>query len=161
MCALSRARRMRTPRRWGATAVEVAVVLPVFLSFVFAVFEFGRLQLVSNLLTSATRAGARYGATEGVTSAQARSRVLDIVGAGVDASKVAVIVKDASVYDGDGPYPNSLSGFQSLPGTELSTLDPRGAFLVHASVNYNDVAILPFTIFRGITLSGRAVMRHE
>ena len=57
--------------------VEFAMVLPVFFTFVFGVVEFGRLQLVSNMLTTACRTGARLGSTESVTTAHAKTRVAD------------------------------------------------------------------------------------
>jgi Flp pilus assembly protein TadG len=47
-------------RRRGATAVEFAVVLSVFILFLFSVFEYGRFVMMSNLLINATREGCRY-----------------------------------------------------------------------------------------------------
>lgn len=152
---------MRRQRRRGTTSVEVAIVLPIFLAFVFGVFEFGRLQLVCNLLTSSARAGARLGATEGISTSTAMNHVLSAMAIGVDAGDVSVAVKDASVYDGSGPYPQCLGDFQSLPDVELSGLEARELFLIHTSIPYNEVAILPFPFLRDWTLTGRAVMRHE
>jgi Flp pilus assembly protein TadG len=53
-------RRAARVRRRGATAVEVAAVLSVFLLFLFSVFEYGRFVMMSNLLINATREGCRY-----------------------------------------------------------------------------------------------------
>lgn len=47
----------------GATAIEFAMVLPVFLLFVFGIFEFGLIMHVSSLVENATHEGARYGIT--------------------------------------------------------------------------------------------------
>jgi Flp pilus assembly protein TadG len=44
----------------GATLVEFAIGVTVFLTVMFAVLEFGRALWVHNALTDATRRGARY-----------------------------------------------------------------------------------------------------
>jgi hypothetical protein len=49
----------RAKRRRGATAVEMAVVAPLFFLFAFAMFEFSRIGLVKQALTEAARAGCR------------------------------------------------------------------------------------------------------
>lgn len=46
-------------RRIGASAVEFAVVAVPFFVFVFGIFEFGRLVLVKDLMTEASREAAR------------------------------------------------------------------------------------------------------
>ena len=155
------ARSARSRRRLGATVVEVAVVFPVFLAFVFGLFEFGRLMMVVRLLDSATRNAARYGATEGITSSQTQQSLTSQLAVLVDPESISTGVKDASVYEGPGPYPASGADFCALPGVELSTVEPRQPFLVHAGVEYNDIAILPFPFMEGVTLVGHAVMRHE
>jgi Flp pilus assembly protein TadG len=47
-------------RRAGATTVEVAVVLSVFLMFLFGVFEYCRYLLMLHVTTNAARDAARY-----------------------------------------------------------------------------------------------------
>ena len=47
-------------RERGATLVEFAIALTVFLTAMFAVMEFGRALWVHNALTDAARRGARY-----------------------------------------------------------------------------------------------------
>jgi hypothetical protein len=49
-------------RQLGATAVEFALVLLIFLTFLLAVVDFSRLLFTWNAATEATRAGARYAA---------------------------------------------------------------------------------------------------
>src|SRR5688572_28006849 len=100
-----RARIATQPRRDGTTVVEVAVVLPVFLIFLFGLWAYGHAQMVSNMLKGAARGAARMGATEGVTTAQVKARVTEVMGAAVDASKITVQVKDASAYDNGGAFP--------------------------------------------------------
>lgn len=49
-------------RQSGSTAVEFALVLLIFLTFVLAITDFGRMLYTWNAATEATRAGARYAA---------------------------------------------------------------------------------------------------
>ncbi len=53
------ARLALTKRRRGATAVEMAIVAPLFFLFAFALIEFGRIGLVKQALSDAARAGCR------------------------------------------------------------------------------------------------------
>jgi Flp pilus assembly protein TadG len=46
-------------RRRGATVVETAVVLMIVLIFIFAIFEYGRYVMISDLVNNAAREGAR------------------------------------------------------------------------------------------------------
>lgn len=154
-------RSARRGRRRGTATVEVAMILPIFFTFIFGIIEFGRLQMASNLLRSACRQGARLGATENFSSADAQSYVLDILSAGFDTSYATVTVKDASVYDTEGPYPDTAAEFNALADMELDDAEPRQLFLVRASVPYNSVALIPFPGLNGVTLTGQAFSRHE
>ena len=155
-----RIRRAHANRR-GTTLVEFAIVLPVFFTFVFGIVEYGRLQLVSNMLQAACRNGARHGSTENVSTAEAKSSVEAMLSAALDTNAVTVIIKDASVFDTAGPYPDSAASYAALPNIELDDAEPRQFFLVRASVAYNDIALFPFSVLEGVQLSGQALMRHE
>lgn len=157
---LRRTYRAQANRR-GTTLVEFAMVLPVFFTFVFGIVEYGRLQLVSNMLTSACRNGARLGSAENVTTADATAHVTGILSAALDPADLTVIVKDASVFDTAGPYPATAADYTALTDAELDDIQPRQLFLVRASIAYNDIALFPFSVLDGVQLSGQAVMRHE
>jgi Flp pilus assembly protein TadG len=49
----------------GASAVEFAIIAPVFISLLFAVVEFGLIIYTKGMLANATREGARYGVVFG------------------------------------------------------------------------------------------------
>lgn len=49
----------RRPQR-GATIVESAVIMLLFFTIIFAIFEFGRILNVYHTITNAAREGARY-----------------------------------------------------------------------------------------------------
>jgi Flp pilus assembly protein TadG len=141
--------------------VEVAIVLPVFLVFLFGLWAYGHAQMVSNMLKGATRTAARMGATEGVTTAQVQDRIRQIMGSAMDASNVNIQVKDASAYDNGGSFPTSATAMGGLPDIELASADSRQLFVVRATVNYNQVALLPTSWFDDVQLSGTTFMRHE
>lgn len=61
----------------GSTAVEFALVLLVFLTFLLAVTDFGRMLFTWNAAEAATRAGARYAAVcdSGANKAQVLAKM--------------------------------------------------------------------------------------
>ncbi len=146
--------------RRGTTTVATAVVLPVFLTLIFAIFEFGHAQLINNMLSSACRNAARVGAVEGSTTAQVQARVEQTLGTVVPLESVNIFVKDASSFDGGGSTPTG-SGLEDLPDMELADTEPRTLFVVRASVPYNDVAIIPMPFLSDVVLDAQAFMRHE
>jgi Flp pilus assembly protein TadG len=64
-------RTCRTCRRnrQGAAVVEFAIVAPVFFLLVFGMIEFGRAIMVQQILTNASREGARRAVLDGSTAA--------------------------------------------------------------------------------------------
>jgi len=162
-----RSKHRRSDMRRGTTTVETAMVLPVFLLFVLAIIEFGHVQLVNNMLRSATRTAARFGSTEGNTTSQVEAHVRSILSAVMDSSDVDVLVKDAGVYDTGGTPPETSTEIEALPGIELANAEPRQLFLVRATIDYIDIAIVPIhipylgTFLDNVVLEGQAFTRHE
>lgn len=152
--------------RRGTTAVETAVVLPIFLLFVLGLIELGHAQLVKNVLRSACREAARVGSTEGHSTADVEQRVRDIIGSACDVAAIQVYVKDASAFDGNGSPSTDGSSLESLPGIELTEAAERQLFLVRAKIHYQDIAIVPHipylgSFLDGVVLEGQSFMRHE
>jgi Flp pilus assembly protein TadG len=152
--------------RYGTTVVETAIVLPVFLMFVLGLIELGHAQLVKHLLRGACRQAARIGTTEGTSTADVRSRVLEVIGSVVDASAVQVFVKDASAFDESSDPPQGGADLEAMSDVELGDAVPRQLFMVRARINYEDVAIVPNIPYLGsflddVVLEGQAFMRHE
>lgn len=48
-------------RQRGASAVEFAVIAPLFIALLFAIVEFGMILYTKGMITHASREGARYG----------------------------------------------------------------------------------------------------
>lgn len=151
----------RAHTRRGTTAVEAAFVLPVFLFFVLALIEFGHAQMVMNVLHNACHSGVRLGSTEGASTPDVETRVDEVISSAINSDAANVMVKNAGVFDSTGPYPETASDFAALPDIDLTATEPRQLFMVHASVNYNDIALVPMPFMDGVVLDAQAFMRHE
>jgi len=157
-------RRRRDLCRRGTTAVEAAFVFPALFLLLFAIIEFGHAQLVADLLKAASRTGARYGATDGVSTSQVITKVQEVLATVIDPQEVTVLVKDASVFDDSGPIPMQQSDYASLQEIQLNEAEPRHLYVVRVSVPYGAVGLLPDGVYRwlgDLTLTGQTVMRHE
>ena len=73
-----RVRRSRERRR-GAAAAEFAVVLPVFVLLIFGILEFGRMIMVQQILTNASREGARLACIDGSTESNVQTAVTEFL----------------------------------------------------------------------------------
>ena len=147
--------------RRGTTTVEVAVVLPVFLAFLYAVVQFGHVCMVENLLQSGCRQAARLGSTENVTTAEAIEVAERVIGSGMRLEPITIVVRDASVYDTGGETPATSDDFNDLAALELAEAQTRQLFLVRAEVMYNDIAPLSLPWMQNVRVVGQTVMRHE
>lgn len=74
----------RRPNRTGATAVEFAIVAPVFFLVLMAMFEFSRLNVLRHTADNAAYEAARVAMVPGATAADATAeaqRLMNIIGA--------------------------------------------------------------------------------
>lgn len=67
--------RMKGKRRSGAALVELALVIPLFLTLVFGMMEMARLGMVAQQLTGAAREGCRVAVLPGKTASDVSARV--------------------------------------------------------------------------------------
>jgi hypothetical protein len=85
----------------GQSVIEFALVLPILLLVLFGITEFGRAIMVTNVLNTASREGARLAAVSAVGDSLAvRSRVVEVLdAANVDAKDIIIqfSVPDKSV----------------------------------------------------------------
>jgi len=76
----------------GAVAAEFAIVLPVLLALVFGTIEFGMIMYGREVVTNATREGARYGIVAGpptITGPQMITQATNyLTGTGINPSRV-------------------------------------------------------------------------
>lgn len=143
--------------RDGATAVEMAIVLPVFLTFVFALIEFGHAYMVSNMLTAAAKIGARAGVGGSLTNEEITERSMAVLAAAIKTTNVTVSIRDGSAFD-EGSNNIDTS---TLPNIVVKDADPRTVFVVRMEVNYDDVCLMPPMWNSGVLLIGQSVMRRE
>lgn len=125
----------------GATIVEFALVLLLFLMFALGLMDFARLLFVWNAATEATRHGARYavvcvdpGGSEGKLLDKMREMLPDITAYSLTWSPtsctaatcqgVTVAVTDFN-FRWIAPIPNRVSPTLLVPGTRFSTYLPR------------------------------------
>jgi len=127
-------------RRRGAAAVEFAFVAPVFFLMVFGLIEFGRMVMVQQIITNASREGARVGVLDGTTGADVLSAVDNyLTGASVAGATITV-----------DPVEPSTAGY----GEPVT---------VTVAVPFSQVSWLPSPMFisGGTELSASTVMRRE
>lgn len=153
--------RKRSAQRRGTAVVETAVVLPVYVLLILGIVEFGHATMVINLLQSGCRTAARMGSMQGPNTDQVVAKVRQTLGTAINPDMVNVYVQDASSMDSGAVWPTTDAEVQALPPIELSEAEPRQMFVVRASVNYNDVSVLPMPFLAGVTLDAQAFMRHE
>ncbi len=139
-CNVDKNCRSYRKQRRGASAVEFAIVAPVFFLLVFGMIEFGRMCMVQQLLTNASREGARQAVLDGTTSDQVKDVVQNYL------SNAAVPVARENITVTPDP----------------TTADSGQPVTVTVGVNFTDVSWLPGAFFLGGTrLESSAVMRRE
>jgi Flp pilus assembly protein TadG len=127
--------------RRGAAAVEFAIVAPVFFLLVFGMIEYGRMVMVQQVLTNASREGARRAVLDGATTAEVRDVVDNYL---------------ASASINPSAEPTTVS---PNPPTDAEFGDP---VTVTVSVPFNEVSWLPSPMYLGgKTLTATTVMRRE
>lgn len=159
-------------KRSGATLVELAFVTPVFLVFVYAIFEFGYAYMVSNIIQEATQEGAKLGRCEDVTTAQVQEKVKRLLDTVFDSNLATIMVKNASSFDTPGTDVEQIN-YATLPDIELSNAEKAQLFIVRVEVPYKDVRLLSSFFVDPVKaaeaaakedsmiLSGHSVRRHE
>ena len=125
--------------RRGAAVVEFAVVAPLFFLLVFGMIEFGRMVMVQQVITNASREGARVAVLDGATTSEVNTAVENyMTSASVEGAEVSVT-----------PDPPSSAGY----GEPVTVV---------VSIPFDQVSWLPSPMFLGgSTMSATTVMRRE
>lgn len=119
--------------------MEFAVVAPLFFLLLFGMVEVGRAIMVQQILTNASREGARLGVLDGTTTAQVTTFVNTYLANSAIGSATVVV----------SPDPPSSAGY----GEPVT---------VTVSKPFNEESWLPSPIYLGgQTLSASTVMRRE
>ena len=130
--------------RRGAAVVEMAFIAPVLLLLVFGMIEYGRLIQVQQMLTNASREGARLAVVSSTTVSQVETKVKDyLTTCGLASSAVDALAITVN--------PNPLSGAAS--GSPVT---------VTVGAGFETVSWLPQPLYlSGRTVTASTVMRRE
>jgi Flp pilus assembly protein TadG len=126
-------------RERGAAAVEFALVLPVFLAFIFGILEGGRLMEAQQAVTAAARAGAREAALSGSTTASTNAAALGaLTAAAISTVGVSPVITPSNP----------------------ATAAPDASVSVTVTVSYSSVSWLGL-YFQGVHLKATSTLRKE
>jgi len=140
MLMRNRNRSQSESRRRGAAMVEFAVVAPVFLIMVVGILELGRAIVVQQLLTNASREGARIGGYDTTTSTSTVTTAVNSYLSNLGISGATTTVS-----------PNTLS-----------TLQDGNSVSVTVSIPFSRVSYLPSPVYFGSTsLQATTVMLRQ
>ena len=138
-CKLERPCRLFRRNRRAAAAVEFAIVAPVFFLLVFGMIEYGRMVMVQQVITNASREGCRAAVLDGATTSGVTSTVNSYLTCGS--------ISGATVTVSPDPPTNAQYG------------DP---VTVTVSIPFTQVSWLPSPMYLGgTTLTAATVMRRE
>lgn len=131
--------RLYRKQRRAAAVVEFAIVAPLFFLFVFGMVEYGRMVMVQQILTNASREGARQAVLDGAT-----------------ASQVDVAVDDFLAQ-------SSISGADiTITPADPSTAAFGDPVTVTVAIAFTEVSWLPSPMYLGAQeLSASTTMRRE
>jgi Flp pilus assembly protein TadG len=133
--------RRHAPRP-GSAVVEFALVLPVFVMFLFGLIEIGRTMMTASLLTEAARVGCRAGVLPSSNNKAVYTAVTNKV-RGLSLANPEINIEV-----------NGTSG-------DVATAQTRDDITVEVSVDYSDVTWLPFTRWLGGKIQGRFSLPRE
>jgi Flp pilus assembly protein TadG len=131
--------RGKPARPRGASAVEMAIVAPVFVMLLLGQIESSRLGMVSQLLTTASREGCRVAVIYGSTQTDVQTRINSVLsGSGISVGTVT-------------PSPSTWQN--AAKGTAVT---------VSLSVPYSQVSWLGTPFFlKNVTISASATLSSE
>ena len=119
--------------------MEFAIIAPIFFLLVFGMIEFGRMVMVQQILTNASREGARKAVLDGVSNSDVEDTVEDyLTNASIAGATVTVTTQ--------APTPPDIAESR----------------IVTVTIPFSQVSWLPAPIFlSGKTLSASTSMRRE
>jgi TadE-like protein len=132
--------KIKTERsRRGASAVEFAIVAPVFLILLFGIIEFGRVMMVQQILVNASRAGAREASLPDSSVNSVRSIVTKSL------QQASIVIAENQI------------GVSPDPALAFDNEEIR----VTVEVPYADIGWIPGVHLKGVQLRASTSMRAE
>lgn len=134
-------------QRYGAAAVEMAIIAPVFLLLIAGIVEFGQAFQIKHSLANAARRGARLAIVPGMPSDRVRERVQ-----GHAAQLLRVAPERTTV----------VIALNGDPDAEIAGAVDGSEITVTVSVLFSDCGVGFFSQFLGSTmLSASCVLERE
>jgi Flp pilus assembly protein TadG len=113
--------RRKAAGRGGASALEFAIVAPLFFLLVFGLVELGRCLMVQHLLTNAARQGCRVAVIEGKTTADVNTTVTNLLsGQGISGATTTVQVNGATADASTAVAGDKINVSVSIPAGSTS-----------------------------------------
>jgi Flp pilus assembly protein TadG len=132
-------------QRRGVTAIEFALVAPLFFMLLLGIVEFGRVFMVMELLNGAARQACRQAMIEGANSTQIQqAAVVFLNGVGIDGTAATVNVNGVPV--------NTI---------DTTTLPAYADVTVQVTVPVSSVTWVPNGFIPSGNLAGQYGMRRE
>ena len=111
--------RPRRTKRRGTSAVEFAIVAPLFFMMVFGMIEVGRMVMVQQIITNAAREGARVAVVDGATSTGVTTAVNNyLTGAGISGATITTDPSDPNAAS----YGDPITVTVQLPFSRVTWL---------------------------------------
>ena len=141
----------RKEGRSGAAAVEMALVLPIFMMVVMGIIEFGRAMMVSQLITNAARYGVRLAIVDGSTNAAVTTAIQTFLTQTTSVAATNVTVTITVTPAAGNPSASNL----------VENALPKDLCAVSISVPFSKVALTAGTYLKTTNLRGACTMPHE
>lgn len=146
-------KRIRSPKneqRRGAAMVEMAVVMPIFVTLVFGIIEFGQAFMVMQLINNAAREGGREAIVNGSSNTSVTQVIQDnLVATGVDPVDVTIAI---TVTEETG---------NPSAGNEVANANKRDLCTINVSIPFSAVSYITGSYLDSVPLRGQVAMRHE
>ena len=143
----SRMTRRSERTRRGAATVEMAVILPVFVTIMLGMIEVGRGLMVGQLMTNAAREGARLAVINGTTNSDVSTQVKTFMQGAANVAQADTTV--------------NITISNTAAAGQLTGATTGDLVTVTVTIPFSKVSYLPANYLANVTLSGSSAMRHE
>lgn len=147
-------RKDKTDRR-GAAIIEFAVCAPLLFLLILGMFEVGRYINVGEMVTNASRYGARQASLTGATVSTVQTQTKTfLTSSGVNSTAATVTVENET-SPGNGTFVST---------SDLATVQVGSAVRIKVTADFTKVTWVPKGFFKSVlpsSISGVTVMRKE
>lgn len=137
--------RAENNRRYGAAALELALMLPIFLLLLVGILEFGRVVMLHQVLTNGTREAARQAIIKGTTD----SSIIAAVNAYLDSASVSSSGREIKILNSSGQP------------TTVAAVGSHQLITVFVSIPFNENSFGMTDWFLGQNMTTQVSMRRE